>query len=150
MQVICKECGKAFSTYPSKVKIGRGKYCSKACSDRNTLIRVGMRLSPKTEFKKGETHEWHKHCRYQRPRDVSGEYKLIYMPSHPYSTKSGYVREHRLVVENQIGRHLTKDEVVHHKNGDTLDNRIENLELMLKIEHDRMNTILNIHKRWNN
>lgn len=46
-----------------------------------------------------------------------------------------YRKEHDLVMEKKIGRKLTKDEVVHHINGNKLDNRIENLELMTKSTH---------------
>lgn len=54
---------------------------------------------------------------------------MIRSPLHPAATKAGYVVEHRLVMEAQLGRLLHPDENIHHKNGVKADNQPENLEL---------------------
>ena len=46
----------------------------------------------------------------------------------------GRIREHIFVMSEHLKRPLFKHESVHHKNGDRLDNRIENLELWSKAQ----------------
>jgi len=41
-----------------------------------------------------------------------------------------HIRLHRLIMENHLGRKLNRVEEIHHRNGNRLDNNIENLELM--------------------
>lgn len=89
----------------------------------------------------GEGHpEW----KGGRVVDKNG-YIHVWAPDHPecqrvnearrqkaggkYYRKEKYIQEHRLVMEQFLGRNLLPTEVVHHKNNDKTDNRIENLEL---------------------
>lgn len=67
---------------------------------------------------------------------ISG-YRYVYAPYHPKAigTRKLYVAEHRMIMESCIDRFLGNHEIVHHINENTLDNRLENLELMTASEH---------------
>jgi hypothetical protein len=45
------------------------------------------------------------------------------------------MQEHRLVMEQQIGRYLESDEIVHHLDGDRLNNDPSNLEVKKRSQH---------------
>ena len=50
----CVVCQREFVTYPSKILLGRGKYCSKQCCNSVTLWKKGQSSSPATQIKKGD------------------------------------------------------------------------------------------------
>jgi hypothetical protein len=88
------------------------------------LRRMGVRSKHGRGSKMEKNYFW----KGGRRIDEDG-YVLVKSPGHPHATKAGYVREHRLVMEKALGRYLRRNEVVHHRNKDKQDNRIENLEL---------------------
>jgi hypothetical protein len=74
------------------------------------------------------------------------KYRFIKVPHHPYKRKDGTLLEHRYIMEQHIGRYLTKDDIVHHINGIVDDNRIENLQLLSRGEHTSLH---NKGRKWN-
>ena len=88
-------------------------------------------------YKKGhvargeKSHSWRGGIKHRRG------YILIKRPDHHRANSQGYVPEHILIMEEYLGRELTEQETVHHRNKKRDDNRIENLELMTKKEHNR-------------
>jgi uncharacterized protein (DUF1330 family) len=67
-------------------------------------------------------------------------YVYVYVPNHPLATTTGYVMEHRLVMENHLCQYLSKYDEVHHINGNRADNRIENLVCLSRPQHRSMTT----------
>ena len=58
---------------------------------------------------------WHPHVITDRPTTDDLGYVLLYYPEHPRAQKHGYVPRSRLVMENMLGRYLSEDETVWHK-----------------------------------
>jgi len=72
----------------------------------------------------------------ERQRFIDGYgYVLVLYPEHHLAMKSGYLLEHRLVAEEKLGRLLSRNEDVHHVNGNKADNRPGNLEVLTHSEH---------------
>ena len=61
-------------------------------------------------------------------------YRLLLKPGYPGAYKTGYILEHRWVMSEELGRPLFPGENIHHKNGNRLDNSIENLELWVTMQ----------------
>jgi len=75
-----------------------------------------------------------------RPRRTNKDgYIDVCVPEHPRARGvGGYVREHRLVMEQYVNRTLEANEIPHHVNGKAGDNRIQNLILTTKRDHHRI------------
>lgn len=73
-------------------------------------------------------------------------YVRIYFPSHPKADKRGWILEHDLIMECNLGRWLDNNEVVHHINGIKDDNRLKNLQLMTRSEHAKLHRLERLNR----
>lgn len=96
------------------------------------MKHYGVPLGVPPQHMRGElSHNW------KGGRKISYHgYVEIYTPDHP-SSHMRYMKEHRLVMEEHLGRILEPNEIVHHVNGIKTDNRIENLRLSTFREHSK-------------
>jgi predicted DNA-binding protein (UPF0251 family) len=93
-----------------------------------TIERALRRLGTRSKKGRGSALEKNYFWKGGRTQDVDG-YVLVKSPGHPFADKRGYVREHRLVMEQTLGRYLHPKEVVHHIDGDKRNNAPSNLEV---------------------
>lgn len=117
MKTICLVCKITFNALPAVLKKGHGKYCSLNC--RNTTYAGAG--NPK----------W----RGGKFTDQDG-YILVKNRSHPFADNRGYIREHRLVMEEKLGRYLKPTEHIDHVNRIKSDNRLVNLRLSTQSQNN--------------
>lgn len=108
---VCEQCGKKFETYRSPSNFTKNpRFCSLKCT--------------------GKAQSGENNPAYTGGRYINADgYVVIFMPNHPNSGVRKTVFEHRLSMECKIGRYLTKEECVHHIDGNKSNNDPNNLML---------------------
>jgi hypothetical protein len=124
---IAKEVGSSTTTVTKRMD-------EHGLSRRDKKEALSM-ATKKINYKKGKEHHRWKDAKFITP---SG-YIAIYVNS---KTKLG----HRVIMEKHLGRKLKESEHIHHKNHIKTDNRIENLEIIDPISHQRIHNELEIPK----
>ena len=135
-----RKCTKEYNKkHPERMQIMRlkssrmlGKHHSEAIKEKMSIYRkewLKTHLNPLAglpAWNKGKKHPQitggkHHNWKGGKFKDKDG-YVLIKSYGHPFANKDCYVREHRLVIEDCIGRYLLSNEKCHHF-GRTDDNR---------------------------
>ncbi len=112
VKMICASCGSEM--FQSK-------------RNRNANARPSCSTECHTELRRSFNNPLFKGGRkYKRGR--KGGHVLLYQPAHP-AAKKNFVPEHRVIMEQRLGRYLEPQEIVHHINLVQDDNADDNLIL---------------------
>ena len=142
--VECATCGKTFQKRACWAKRTKNHFCSCRCNGiqrgkewaaHGHKGRAGWTDASHASYQEkmsGENNPaWKGGVTYKRNKGNYIGPKYVRCPPEfaEMARKDGYVMEHRLVMAIHLGRVLKRVEVVHHKDHNTRNNKIENLEL---------------------
>jgi len=148
----CNFCSKLFYTTEENTL-----FCSYKCQGKDRSKRMvthwicGIcykkftRIS--SEFKRGYKRYFCSHKCFGKAIEGTGNvnYKGGSVNYHGYKIVSHHnkrTHEHTVIMEKHLGRKIREHENIHHINGNKLDNRIENLELMTRRNHSSLHSKL--------
>lgn len=156
--VVCKEIFMKKLT-PSAMAKGRGKVCSMECKAiLNGLTKLKPRvekecsnckrkfLAKQSEVKRRSgvkfcSQKCSGNAYKEKTLSTDGYWQVHVKPGTPGSNR-GKMKEHRYVFQEFLCRPLLYSEIIHHKNHDKLDNRLENLELLTRKAHNKVHDFL--------
>lgn len=129
----CQVCSVVIHPRVAQLRNGGGKYCSNACA---ALSRIGV---PLTDAHKRNLSRSHIGRTYQKG-SANGNYKGRYeVDGYIWLNVDGRrIAEHRAVAEMALGRPLSSSEIVHHKDHNKTNNRVENLQIVSRSEHAKL------------
>lgn len=123
VSLTCAECNVVFEIKPGLVY--------------NRTTGVYRRFCSKDCWHKARARGW-ENPNWKGGRSITDRgYVMVWAPHHPKAIHNR-VPEHRLVMEQNVGRILSADEVVHHIDGNRSNNAIENLQILSPSEHSRL------------
>lgn len=125
----CRNCHKPRWVRYYDHKKGRVPRCM-SCYNK---VRPSLYGARNPAWKGGKCNDAYGYLLIRIPRDERDKYR----PMFKSKGQRAYILEHRYVMAKHLGRCLESHEVVHHKNGNKQDNRIENLELSTKGQHSK-------------
>jgi len=110
---VCPLCGTSENliTYKYSKFLGYCKTCMYRKKRRNHTYKTGKYL------------------------DGDGYVRVSGQQEHPRASNSGSVYEHILVMEKKLGRYVTRDEIIHHKDGNKQNNKLNNLKVTTHKNH---------------
>jgi len=125
-------------TAKMKTNIGKARVGIKLSKKHRENIGKGLKNRWKTDLKGSRDKEKNPNYKGGRCKDGWG-YVQVKLPEHPNADCRGYVKEHRLVYGDFLGRPLTEKEIVHHIDFVKTNNDINNLYLCSRKHNSLMN-----------
>lgn len=130
---VCLSCKADFLAIKFMVEKGLGNFCSRRCV---AMVRDNSKFLNSAKRTDEKHHSW------KGGINLKNGYRTL-------KVKTGlYIFEHRLIMENTIGRKLFGNEIVHHLDGNKLNNSKDNLVLINNSEHTRLHNSCRKHNFW--